>query len=375
MGDKRPLELREGWEIMQLGINKLIRILEGEPEESFNAEEYMNLYTTIYNMCTQKPPHDYSEQLYVKYKEAFHLYTVEKVLPALREHRDEVLLRELYHRWGNHKLMVRWLSRFFCYLDRYYVLRHTLPALKDVGLQCFRDLVYSEMKKKAREAVLRLVDKEREGELVDRALIKNILGIFIEVGGRSLTGMDCYERDFEESLLAETGAYYQRKAALWIEQDSCPEYMVKAEEHLRLEEERVDNYLHSSSKPRLLKEVELEVLSVHQTALLQKEFSGCAVLLRDDKTEDLARMYRLYNRIRGGLDPVAEVFRSHVEAEGSKLVKAVTEELESKKEKDGAKAAPSKDTGTPVEQQFVRSLLDLHDKYLAYVSTCFANCS
>ncbi|KAL6751505.1 Cullin [Haematococcus lacustris] len=372
MGDKRPLELREGWEIMQLGINKLIRILEGEPEESFNAEEYMNLYTTIYNMCTQKPPHDYSEQLYVKYKEAFHLYTVEKVLPALREHRDEVLLRELYHRWGNHKLMVRWLSRFFCYLDRYYVLRHTLPALKDVGLQCFRDLVYSEMKKKAREAVLRLVDKEREGELVDRALIKNILGIFIEVG---MGSMDCYERDFEESLLAETGAYYQRKAALWIEQDSCPEYMVKAEEHLRLEEERVDNYLHSSSKPRLLKEVELEVLSVHQTALLQKEFSGCAVLLRDDKTEDLARMYRLYNRIRGGLDPVAEVFRSHVEAEGSKLVKAVTEELESKKEKDGAKAAPSKDTGTPVEQQFVRSLLDLHDKYLAYVSTCFANCS
>ncbi|GFH16575.1 CULLIN_2 domain-containing protein, partial [Haematococcus lacustris] len=328
MGDKRPLELREGWEIMQLGINKLIRILEGEPEESFNAEEYMNLYTTIYNMCTQKPPHDYSEQLYVKYKEAFHLYTVEKIL-CLATH----------------------------------------PASAE---RCGAAMFQSEMKKKAREAVLRLVDKEREGELVDRALIKNILGIFIEVG---MGSMDCYERDFEESLLAETGAYYQRKAALWIEQDSCPEYMVKAEEHLRLEEERVDNYLHSSSKPRLLKEVELEVLSVHQTALLQKEFSGCAVLLRDDKTEDLARMYRLYNRIRGGLDPVAEVFRSHVEAEGSKLVKAVTEELESKKEKDGAKAAPSKDTGTPVEQQFVRSLLDLHDKYLAYVSTCFANCS
>jgi hypothetical protein len=41
-----------------------------------------------------------------------------QVLPALREHRDEVLLKELYHRWCNHKLMVRWLSRFFNYLDR-----------------------------------------------------------------------------------------------------------------------------------------------------------------------------------------------------------------------------------------------------------------
>jgi hypothetical protein len=42
-----------------------------------------------------------------------------QVLPSLREHREEVLLRELYQRWCNHKLMVRWLSRFFNYLDRW----------------------------------------------------------------------------------------------------------------------------------------------------------------------------------------------------------------------------------------------------------------
>ena len=29
-----------------------------------------------------------------------------------------ILLRELFKRWGNHKVMVRWLSRFFNYLDR-----------------------------------------------------------------------------------------------------------------------------------------------------------------------------------------------------------------------------------------------------------------
>lgn len=29
---------------------------------------------TIYNMCTQKPPHDHSQQLYEKYKEAFDDY-------------------------------------------------------------------------------------------------------------------------------------------------------------------------------------------------------------------------------------------------------------------------------------------------------------
>lgn len=355
---------------MQRGINKLIRLLEGEDETQFNAEQYMMLYTTIYNMCTQKPPYDYSEQLYQRYREAFNNYINDKVLPALREHRDEVLLKELLNRWNNHKLMVRWLSRFFNYLDRYYVLRHSLHPLKDVGLLCFRDQVYADVKRNARSAVLKLIEREREGELIDKMLLKNILDIYIEVG---MGSMDHYERDFEEVLLTETASYYKRKAAEWINEDSCPEYMLKAEECLRLEEERVDNYLHSSTKPKLLREVETEVLQKYENDLLQKEHSGCAALLRDDKTEDLARMYRLFSRITKGLDPIADCFKEHVESEGMKLVKEVAEAVEAKKEKDAGK--PSKDSSTSYEQQYVRQVIELHDKYLAYVSTCFANSS
>ena len=103
---------------------------------------------TIYNMCTQKPPHDFSEQLYNRYRDCFSLYITEKVfvaaavhhcttlhwsgyncwlvyvqcqhqvLPALKDKKDEYLLKELLKRWDNHKIMVRWLSRFFNYLDR-----------------------------------------------------------------------------------------------------------------------------------------------------------------------------------------------------------------------------------------------------------------
>lgn len=36
-------------------------------------------YSTIYNMCTQKPPNDYSQQLYDKYKEAFEEHINKKV--------------------------------------------------------------------------------------------------------------------------------------------------------------------------------------------------------------------------------------------------------------------------------------------------------
>jgi Cullin family len=107
------------------------------------------------------------------------------------------------------------------------------------------------------------------------------------------------------------------QAAVWIAEDSCPEYMVKAEECLRQEEDRVQHYLHISTKPKLLEQVQLmilaqsrdwlherqhrlgldpqefcllraqqvetEVLAHYEQQLLEKENSGCAALLRDDK--------------------------------------------------------------------------------------------
>ncbi len=44
----------------------------------------------------------------------------------------------------------------------------------------FTDKVYEQIKRQAKDALLRLIEREREGELIERTLIKNILGIFIE---------------------------------------------------------------------------------------------------------------------------------------------------------------------------------------------------
>ncbi|CAA2983178.1 cullin-1-like [Olea europaea subsp. europaea] len=75
------------------------------------------------------------------------------VIPSLREKHDEFVLRELVKRWPNHKIMVWWLLRFLHSLDRYFIARTSLPALKEVGLLCFRDRLYIELNGNARDAV------------------------------------------------------------------------------------------------------------------------------------------------------------------------------------------------------------------------------
>uniref|UniRef100_A0A3Q7GPH1 Cullin N-terminal domain-containing protein n=1 Tax=Solanum lycopersicum TaxID=4081 RepID=A0A3Q7GPH1_SOLLC len=212
------VEFEEGWYIIQEGIEKAKRILEGQTE-SFSGDEYM-----------MKPPsYSYASQLYDKYKEALDEYINSTVLPALREKQDaELMLRELVKRWKDYKRMLRWLSIFFHYLSRYYIPRRSLPTLNDVGLTCFDNLIA----------------KERDGEQIDRALLKNVLDIFAEIG----------REDY-------------------------------VEECLKKEKDRVSHYLHVITEKKLLEKVKHELLVVYTDQLLEKEHSESHALLRDDKAE------------------------------------------------------------------------------------------
>ncbi|KAL1222359.1 Cullin-1 [Cardamine amara subsp. amara] len=267
------VSLEEGWAYMETAVRKMQRILEGLPEPVV-PEEYMHLYTTIYNMCVQKVPYDYSQDLYDRYKAAISDYNQQTVLPSLCNKHDIYMLRELVKRWSNHKVLVRWLSRFFYYLDRYFIPRRSLSSLNDVGLTSFHDLVYQNMKTKAKDAVIAFIHKEREGEQIDRALLKNVIDVYVG------NGMDKYEEDFESFMLKDTASYYSCKVSRWIQEDSCPDYMRKSEECLR-KEERVGHYFHLTTDTKLLKVLQNELLVVVAKKLLDNEHSGCRAMLRD----------------------------------------------------------------------------------------------
>ncbi|CAB4279479.1 unnamed protein product [Prunus armeniaca] len=286
------IEWDQGWDYIQKGITKLKRIVQGLPEPQFNSEEYMRLYTTIYNMCSQKHPHNYSRQLYDKYRETFEEYITSTVLPSVIEKHGECMLQEFVKCWENHKIMIRWLSRFFSFLDDYYIAQNhaSHPGLNEVGLNCFRNMVYQKVNANVRFAVLVLIGKEREGEQIDRALLKNVIDIFVEIG---MGHMDPYEKDFEGYMLIDTRDYYSHKASRWIWEDTYTNYMLKAEECLRRERDRVSHYLHPSSEKKLVENVKHWLVVVNVTQLIEKKHSesGCSAWLTVDNVEELSRKF------------------------------------------------------------------------------------
>jgi len=354
------IELEDGWADIKAAINKLVDILENpETSEPFTTKKYVEVYTRCYNMCTQRSPHNWSEQLYERHGDTIEEYLTARVLPVLQEKRDEYLLKEMVKRWKNHMVMDKWMRRFFMYLDRYFVKHHSVPSLHESSLAKFKSLVFDRVSEELTAGILTLINREREGEVIDRSLLKECIAVYSNVGDPKV-----YQETLEAPFLENTRQFYSQRAQEWIAQDTTPVYLIKAEEVLDNEKERVDNYLETNTKMKLQKVVEEELLAKHETALLEKEGSGCRALLQDEKKEDLARMFKLFKNVENGLDPIASTVKDFIAKQGEEIVnkrESVLQSAATQKEKDA------------LDTPFVQSLLDLHEKFQKLVREQFEN--
>ncbi|RLN44231.1 hypothetical protein BBO99_00003116 [Phytophthora kernoviae] len=364
MNGKNMITLEEGWdqEIKPKAIDVLLDILDQGIDQikvsPFPPNAFMPIYTTCYNMCTQRSPFNFSEQLYDRHGQTFDTYLELKVLPSLEQAHDEFFLQELVKRWTNHKLMMKWMTRFFMYLDRYYVKHHSLPTLDDAGLQSFDRMVFQKVKVRVKDAMIELIEKERNGEIIDTTLMRNCVEIFEVMGMKSL---DVYQSCLETDLVTTSATYYERKSKGWLSEDSTPVYLQKVEEALQSERNRVHTYLHKSTEPKLVKKLESVLLEAAQKELVERENSGVIALLKNDKLDDLARMYRLFSRLKNGLEPIADLVQKHITAVGNDIVDKRANAVATGNVRD-----PSSDP------TFIKDILTIHDKFRNIVNEQFA---
>jgi len=358
--DEHPvIQLDEGWDdvILKAGLVPLELTLEKGIKTSkglFKNAEYASIYTVVIKMCCQQAPHNWSAELYQRHGEYLTQYLSQHVYKALQGLQGQHLLEELVRRNGNHAIMNKWLRHFFRYLDRFHVDHNSLPPLLDTGIIKFKELVFDLVKVSACDAILVLINQERDGGSIDRTLVDNCVKIYDIMGMRT---HPVYEEDFERHLISGAQGYYSSKSNEWLEIDSTPTYMFRAEKALNEEAQRVRQYLLPETETKLLSAVEKELLGKREQELLEKEGSGCRVMLKNDQTEDLARMYRLFSRVPNGIPPMADIFRHHIIDLGEGILQARQARI------DADKAKESND-----DPDFIKELLNIHDLYLGMIS-------
>lgn len=68
--------------------------------------------------------------------------------------------------------MVKWMQRFFQYLDRFYVEMSSIASLTDQGFSQFKQEIFVRMLNTITDAVLQQVETDRRNEPIDTDLLK-----------------------------------------------------------------------------------------------------------------------------------------------------------------------------------------------------------
>lgn len=388
-GHGELVTLEEGWTKLRLqGIEKVQRFLEQRPERGHTTkrvcvvsnEDYAAIYTMVYTMCTQRSPYNFSQDLYQLYGDSIVRYVHSTVLPSLENRRGSDLLEELLCRWENHRTLVKWLQKFFAYLDRYYVKMYMEAPLVKRGIAIFKDHVFERVKQPVSAAIEEAIRRQREGESLDEESVAQLVCMYIGLDPED-EGLGLYQRELEDLLLASTKQFYDRKAREWIASSTFAEYLQLTEAALEAEARRCERYLHSSSSSKMLGVVVKSTLQQHQQELLEKD-TAIPFLLAGEGRAELRLAHRLFALVDGAVEDLAKQFKLYISACGEKLVQqriAAIRETQQMR----AQCSSSINSNAALSQQqqrqqdiicehrFVESVLDLHDRFKSITLDCF----
>lgn len=400
------IDLEEGWDIcLRCGINVVGKtLLDGNVSKPFGNRGYVALYSIGFGMGASRTQGDNSAEIYSRVKQALDDFLTDKVVePLLDTNLVGISMIKIFSTsWDNHKIMTKWVQKLFCHLDRGYVANSegSEVTLVACSMMKFLEVGFGRTFERVRDGVLKLIDDERNGIQVDREQLRSCVEVFIVMGVcqsqlckdvkdlKELLNMQqdlsIYEMNFEIQFIENSRSYYKAHCALWREA-SVPEYLLKCEQAIRAEKERVGHYLSRSTEEKLLLCVEQELLSNPQIEIVQRTNSGMYALLVDAKFEKpwsdmtagerehsksahLRRMFQLFTRkgVKLKEGPMTEVFEQFVKDSGRKLVAErkdeVAREVASEKKKEDTK-----------KTSMIICMIDLYLRCEALVKELFNN--
>jgi len=379
--EQKVIEMEDGWQdIESVGMKPFFDRVETLEQGSFSQkniprDQFVKTYDTIFTMCIQREPYNFSEPLYEKHSESLTKYFQERFIPTLSKAQDQhgiAFLKEWVKRWRCCQWAVDGMTRMFMYLDRFYVPNsEDLLNTKEQGYTLYRDHVFEKFRDTSRNAILECIRKEREQKEQDRELLRDSIKVFVDLGSKiSKVDLTIYKDHFQKDLISETRKWYKGKSREWLDSSSCPEYLKLAEDCVKKEENRLALYIHKSSKEELMTATRDELLMNHREELLNKDSGIDRMLERTqggqsstavaDAKEDLARLFRLYEHVDQALSHIAKAVKVHVCKLGTGFINK-SQELAKQKGQ----------TRSDKNHELITNLIKLHNRFLCLVKESF----
>jgi cullin-4 len=150
------------------------------------------LYQSVETLCAEKK----ANQLYNALKQLCEEHIRDQIGPLTQPIDDQFEYLKLINRhWQDHCSQMMMICQIFLPLDRGYVLNNPLIlSIWDLSLELFKSHIISNkiVQSRAVNGLLMLIEKERNGELIDRGLVKNLLNMLYKLQVRKKKLSDKY---------------------------------------------------------------------------------------------------------------------------------------------------------------------------------------
>ncbi|CAO3682770.1 unnamed protein product [Rhizopus stolonifer] len=308
----------------------------------------MTMYQIVYDLCVATPK-SFKEDVFNGIAEYIQKHTINQCNLIL-SHDD--IVTAYAKAFDQFALAAEYMSRGCCYLDRINSsnqlargVKYKKQNVEAVALSQWKHnvlyVIRDHNQNKLFYQVFEWIRQDRDGDDAPHNIIKFVVTSLVQVNAFTEQPLQLYIEEFERPYLVHTKRYYAAEAAREIAFGSISHFMERANDRLQQEIMRNNQYCHSTSHGRIVREFEAQYIMAYQDRIID-EFE---TMLKDEKFHDCTLAYKLLSRIPDGLKTILDIYESYI----TKIGKDILSQLGSSVIKN--------------PKPFVDQLLALHSKY------------
>lgn len=267
------------------------------------------LYQNVENLCFEKK----TSIAYSSLRQLCEEH-IKQELPKLTMEIDDQIeyLKLLNRHWQDHCSQMMMICQIFLPLDRGYVLNNPLIlSIWDLSLDLFKNHIISNktVQNRCVSGILLLIERERNGEIIDRSLVKNLLTMLYK--------LQLYQSIFEVEFIKSSDKLYAIEGESLLQKLEIPDYLKHVEKRFNEENNRLLHYLHQSTRLLLISCLEKNLVAEHVSTLLQKGFD---LMMDENRIQDLKLFYHLLSRILNGVEQLKTAYSQYIKKRGREIV-------------------------------------------------------
>ena len=298
------------------------------------SNKYMNAYTAVQSFADEGDKQ--SSDLMKYHNRTIELY-IQDCNSELNKEINSNLIDAFIVHSNNITLLIYWMNRIFCYLDRFYMKAKVRQNLAKCALNLFKLNFFDNYKENIFIEVNKLIKEDRLGNKENRPKIKEIMKtlkfldfefpkivrennkiFWIEEKPNEQVDTEIENSWFNNFFEQETIKFSTDKGNNNISTMSAPEYVLSQLKFLEEEYERENEFINPKFHTEINKINYQHLIGDHMEELSKMD-TGIKNMLETKNDIHLTDIYKLFKLFPQSLSKITEEFQPYIRARGNAI--------------------------------------------------------